>query len=187
MTNINKYLIVFSYVFLIFISSYYLYEQISSLIAVLDYEVGLNIVYLYYGHENLFVFRILTNVMPLGTSVEVDFITVVKGFVYLLQAIGVIEILFLLFIIFLVFFNFYIEENQKDIVYIHNALMGLFSVFLCQILIYIIVFLLSIIYLKILYKTAFLIITIVLILGIILHLFILTKSLVKFIKFLKFR
>lgn len=187
MTNINKYLIIFAYIFLIFISSFYLYEQIASLLAVLNYEVGENIVYLYYGNEKLLVFRLLVNVMPLGTSVEVDFLTIVKGLVYLLQSLGIVEILFLLFIIFLVFFNFYIEEDQKDIVYIHNALMGLLSIFLCQILIYIIIFLLSVIFLKILYKTAFLIITIVLILGILLHLFILIKSLIKFIKFLKFR
>lgn len=180
-------LIFISYLFIIFFSTYYLYEHIVSLIAVLNYEVGENIVYLYHGYDNLFIFRLLKNVMPLGTSVEVGFTTILNSIVYIFSSLGIIEILFLLFIIYLVFFNYFIEENQKDIVKIYNALMNLFTSILIAIVGYIIIFLLAIIFLKILYTTAFTIITIIVILLILFHIYIATKMIISFTKFLKFR
>ncbi len=187
MSKIKHKLIFISYLFMMFFSFFYLVEHIFSLLAVLNYEPGEKIIYLYNGYENLFIFRLLKNVMPLGTSVEIKFTTILEGIVYVFSSLGIVEILFLLFIIYLVFFNNFIEENQKDIVGIYNALMTLFTSFLFTIVIYIILFLLSVIFLKILYDTAFIIITIVLISLIILHLFISAKSIYKFIKFLKFR
>ena len=176
-----------AYFFFSLLCAYYLYEHLMSLIVVFIYEVGDRFVYLYHGYENLFIFRLIKNVMPLGTSVEVGLDTVVKGFVYICQSLGVVEIIFLLSILLLVFYNYYIEENQKDIVYIYNVLMTLFSTFLIEIIIYIILFLLSMIFLKILYETAFLIVTIILIISILVHISILIFTTYKYCKTLKIR
>ncbi len=181
------YSIFFAYILMILFCFFYLYEHIVSLIAVLNYNVGENFVFLYYGYENIFIFRLIQNLLPLGTSVEIEFNTILKAIYYIIKSFGVIEILFLIFIVFLVFFNYYVQENQKDIVYLYNALMTLFSTFLIAIIIYIVVFLLAMIFLKILYETAFLIVSIVIILIILIHLFILIKTSLNFYKFLKFR
>lgn len=181
------YLIFSAYILLLIFCLFYLYEHIASLIAVLNYNVGENFVFLYHGYENIFIFRLIKNVMPLGTSVEIEFSTILSGIYYIVKSLGVVELLFLIFIVYLIFFNYYIEENQKDIVYIYNALMTLFATFLASIIIYIIIFLLAMIFLKILYETAFLIISIVIITIILIHLFILVKTGIKLYKFLKFR
>lgn len=179
------YTLIGAYIFFFLLCSYYVFEHISSLVAVVNYEVGTNFAYLYQGYEHLFIFRIIENVMPLGISVEVGFITLVKGFVYIMKSIGIAEAFFLLYIVFLLAYNYFVEEDQKDIVCLHNALMWMLSAFLIQIIIFIILFLLAIIFLKILYETAFLIVSIVLIINIIFHLFILVFQGIKFYKFLK--